>query len=109
MIISTAFFVAQKDPLLELYRKPDPTLVDGQSLTTMFGKFPPELLGKQIEDVDYYYRNKKVNFIARTDKLEYINTVLYIEPSQLDSSCLSTSLSFSKKVIELAESLILRC
>ncbi len=62
-------FVAQKDPLLELYRKPDPTLVDGQSLTTMFGKFPPELLGKQIEDVDYYYRNKKVSYFARAAEL----------------------------------------
>jgi hypothetical protein len=75
MIISVAVFVAQKDPLLELYRKPDPTLVDGQSLTTMFGKFPPELLGKQIEDVDYYYRNKKVSCFARADELEYPHAV----------------------------------
>ncbi|CAG5099650.1 Oidioi.mRNA.OKI2018_I69.XSR.g16619.t1.cds [Oikopleura dioica] len=63
-----------QDPLLELYRKPDPTLVDGQSLTTMFGKFPPELLGKQIEDVDYYYRNKKTFcVINRRFGKRYIN------------------------------------
>ena len=57
-------FNSKIDPLEELYRKPDPTLADGQNLTQMFGRFPPELLGKQIEDIDYYYRSKKVrNFI----------------------------------------------
>ena len=48
-----------KDPLEELYRKPDPTLADGQNYNV--NKFPKELLGCQIEDIDYYYRNKKVN------------------------------------------------
>ena len=55
------FMNPQTDPLEELYRKPDPTLADGQNLTQMFGRFPPELLGKQIEDIDYYYRSKKVS------------------------------------------------
>ena len=49
----------EKDPLEELYRKPDPTLADGQNYNV--NKFPKELLGCQIEDIDYYYRNKKVN------------------------------------------------
>ena len=48
------------DPLEELYRKPDPTMADGQNLTSMYGRFPQELLGCQIEDIDFYYRSKKV-------------------------------------------------
>ena len=50
------------DPLEELYRKPDPTMADGQNLTSMYGRFPQELLGCQIEDIDFYYRSKKVLF-----------------------------------------------
>ena len=49
------------DPLEELYRKPDPTMADGQNLTSMYGRFPQELLGCQIEDIDFYYRSKKVS------------------------------------------------
>ena len=51
------------DPLEELYRKPDPTMADGQNLTSMYGRFPQELLGCQIEDIDFYYRSKKVLFL----------------------------------------------
>ena len=34
-------------------------MADGQNYNV--NKFPKELLGCQIEDIDYYYRNKKVN------------------------------------------------
>ena len=61
-------FNSKIDPLEELYRKPDPTLADGQNLTQMFGRFPPELLGKQIEDIDYYYRSKKVRNLIFSNK-----------------------------------------
>ena len=66
------------DPLEELYRKPDPTMADGQNLTSMYGRFPQELLGCQIEDIDFYYRSKKVRAFswythARFRKLNQLN------------------------------------
>ena len=73
-----------KDPLEELYRKPDPTFADGQNLTSMYGRFPEELFGKQIEDIDFYYRNKKVSlnnilftvFVSENDT-EFINILTF--------------------------------
>ena len=61
------------DPLEELYRKPDPTMADGQNLTSMYGRFPPELLGCQIEDIDFYYRSKKVSSWGEIQKPNQLN------------------------------------
>ena len=65
----------KKDPLEELYRKPDPTLADGQNYNV--NKFPKELLGCQIEDIDYYYRNKKVTYLRDRTELIYETIIDY--------------------------------
>lgn len=41
--------------------QPNPLFEAGKPLLQRFGKFPPDLYGKPIEDVDEYYHNKYVS------------------------------------------------
>lgn len=40
--------------------KPHPDLEAGKSLPRIYGDFPRHLIGQPLEDIDPYYKNKKV-------------------------------------------------
>ena len=41
--------------------RPNPLLMQGMTLPTKMGEFPPEMCGMPIEDIDEYYHNKYVS------------------------------------------------
>lgn len=41
--------------------RPNPLLVQGMTLPSKMGEFPPEMCGMPIEDFDEYYHNKYVS------------------------------------------------
>lgn len=47
---------------------PNPALEIGKTLPTKYGEFPPELVGKPIEDIDEYYANKYSFLVIARDR-----------------------------------------